>query len=371
MKIGMIGQRGIPANYGGVERHVEELGARLAGRGHQVTVFSRPNYTGSAPDEYRGMKVASVGTIDTKHLDAIVHSSAATFKAMADHMDIIHYHALGPGMPSIVPRYTSKAKVVQTIHGLDGQRAKWGRVAQKALNTAEWLSAKVPDATIVVSNDLAQHYKTKYGRSTFVIPNGVNPPELLLPVAIGETYGLERNSYILHVGRLVPEKAADVLIEAFADVPGDIMLVIAGGSSHTDEYVARLHRLAENDPRVLFTGYVYGSELGELYSNAAAFVLPSYLEGMPLTLLEAGAYGRPVVVSDLPVHKEVLRDTGPGRRMFPVGDPGELTKQLADVLYHHGAASEDATNFADTILERYSWDTATDQLEAVYFGLMG
>lgn len=371
MKIGMIGQRGVPANYGGVERHVEEIGARLAARGHEVTVFSRPNYAESAVDQYRGMRVQTVGTIDTKHLDAIVHSSFSTTRAMADGLDIVHYHALGPGVPSLLPRYLGKAKVVQTIHGLDGQRAKWGRVAQTALNSAEWLSARVPDATIVVSSDLSRHYQVKYGRQTEVIPNGVNLPEPIPSTQVEEAYGLEPNSYVLYVGRIVPEKAVDLLVQAYADVPGDTKLVIAGGSSHSDGFVATVHRLAESDPRVIFTGYVYGSELGALYSNAAVFVLPSYLEGMPLTLLEAGSYGRPVVVSDLPVHQEVLRHTGPGRRMFPVGDAGELTKQLADVLYHHEAATEDAAMFRETIIEHHSWDTATDQVEDLYRRLLG
>ena len=166
MRIAMIGQRGVPATFGGVEHHVEELGARLAARGHEIIVYTRSNYVAERCDAYRGMRVRQLPTVKQKHLDAIVHSAISTVSAIADHVDIVHYHAVGPGLPAFIPRYLSRAKVVLTVHGLDAEREKWGRGAKSALQLATWLSARVPDATIVVSRSLAEHYAERYRRPT-------------------------------------------------------------------------------------------------------------------------------------------------------------------------------------------------------------
>jgi glycosyltransferase involved in cell wall biosynthesis len=175
----MIGSRGVPARWGGIERHVEELGALLAQRGHEVTIYCRSNYVQAGRDlglaHHRGMQLKSLPTVGTKHLDAIVHSAIATGAALASSFDILHYHALGPGVMAVLPRYLSPAKVVLTVHGLDDQRAKWGGAAAAALRTAGWLSGRVPDATIVVSRDLARHYRERHGCHAVYIPNGVLP----------------------------------------------------------------------------------------------------------------------------------------------------------------------------------------------------
>ena len=176
LRIAMIGQRGVPATFGGVERHVEEIGRRLAGRGHEVIVYARTNYVEELRDTWRGMTVRNLSTVDSKHLDAIVHSAKSTVAAMRSGVDVVHYHAVGPGLPSLLPRVVGHAKVVQTIHGRDSERAKWGGSARRVLRTAEWLSARVPNATIVVSRDLAEHYRSAYGRETTWIPNGVDAP---------------------------------------------------------------------------------------------------------------------------------------------------------------------------------------------------
>jgi glycosyltransferase involved in cell wall biosynthesis len=362
----MIGQRGVPATFGGVEHHVEELGSRLAQRGHRVTVYCRPNYVRTGAPTYRGMRIRSVPTIGTKHLDAIVHSALSTGAAMFDGIDVVHYHALGPGLPSFLPRYLSRAKVVQTIHGLDSRRAKWGPAARFVLDAAERLSARVPDATIVVARDLAEHYRARYGRCTWRIPNGVVPPKPRAADEIVRRYGLRPGRYVLFVGRLVPEKAPDLLIRAFRAVPGDVRLVLAGGSSFTDRYTESLHRAATSDPRVLLTGYVHGPTLEELYTNAGVFALPSLLEGLPLTLLEAASYGIPIVASDIPPHLEVLFESGPGRRMVAAGDSEALGRALRADLANGNEERPAAEAAAKDVLARYDWDRVTDQTEAVY-----
>ncbi len=366
----MIGQRGVPATFGGVERHVEEIGARLADRGHEVIVFSRTNYVDEPTPVYRGMRVRTLPTVSSKHLDAIVHSGLSTAAAMADRVDVVHYHAIGPGLPSFLPRYFSRAKVVQTIHGRDAERAKWGGAARRVLRSGEWLSARVPDATIVVARDLGETYRATYRRSTVVIPNGVEPGADRDASVITERWGLTRGSYILFVGRLVPEKAPDLLVDAFRDVPGEVRLVIAGGSSFTDDFVRDLEREARRDPRVLMAGYVFGEPLEELYANAAAFVLPSALEGLPLTLLEAASYGTPVVASAIAPHVEVLGRDAPGQHLFPPGSRSALAEALVAVLDDQEHERDGARALQERVLETYRWDEVVDATEQVYLDVV-
>ena len=184
----------------------------------------------------------------------------------------------------------------------------------------------------MVSKALQDIYRARYGRETVHIVNGTAEVTRRPASAITQRWGLTQGSYLLSVGRLVPEKALDHLLRAFAQVPGDVRLVIAGGSNHTDEYVSQLQELAAADPRVMMAGYVYGDELAELYSNAAAFVLPSLLEGLPLTLLEAASYGCAVVASDIPPHVEVIGTSRPGALLFPAGDVDALAKALNEAL---------------------------------------
>ena len=368
----MIGSRGVPATFGGIEHHVEELGSRLAARGHEVIVYARTNYVDDPVDEYRGMRVVRLATVARKHLDAIVHSSSSTLHAMREHVDVVHYHAIGPGIPAVVPRFLSGAGVALTVHGRDSKRAKWGPGASSVLNIAEWLSARVPDATIVVSRDLQRHYAEAHGRQAVYIPNGVDPPAAEGADEIGPRWGLEPDSYVLFVGRLVPEKAPDLLIRAFRRVPGELRLVVAGGSSFTDDYVKELGRRAANDPRVVLAGYVYGDSLRELYANAAAFVLPSSLEGLPLTLLEAAAHGTPIVASDIPPHLEIVGADGPGHRVFRSGSEDDLLSGLRRSLDgDRDAERRGARVLGDDVLARFRWETVADDTERVYQGIVG
>ena len=365
----MIGQKGLPATFGGIEHHVEELGSRLAARGHEVTVFCRPSYSSGA-NHHGGMRLRYVPTVRTKHLDALVHSALSTLVSVLDPPDIIHYHALGPGLVSPLPRYLSRSKVVMTVHGLDHLRAKWGKGAQAVLRTAAWMSARVPDATIGVSRTLVEHYRSRYRRPIAYIPNGVTVHGPRRPAEITRRFGLSEGSYLLFVGRLVPEKAVDLLIRAFRRIGDDLRLVIVGGSSFSDDYERSLRRLAAEDPRVIFTGYLFGSTLEELYSNAAAFVLPSLLEGLPLTLLEAAAYGTPVVVSNIAPHLQIVADDAPGRRVFVAGDEASLTEALLRTIRNHPLECEGADSFSVRVADTYRWDKVAIATEALYRQLL-
>jgi glycosyltransferase involved in cell wall biosynthesis len=366
LRVAMIGQRGIPATFGGIEHHVEELSARLVARGHQVTVFCRTNYAHGRPPTWRGVRLRHLPTVGTKHLDALVHSGLATIAALQERFDVVHYHALGPGALAAVPRCVSRAGVVLTVHGLDDRRAKWGGAASTMLRGAGWLSARVPHATVVVSRELERHYRETHGRAAVYIPNGAPTPERHPPGRMLHRLGVEPGRYLLFVGRFVPEKAPDLLVRAFARVPGEVRLVLAGDSSFTDGYAARVRADAALDQRIALAGYVYGDDLDELYANAAAFVLPSLLEGLPLTLLEAAAHATPVVASAIPPHVEVLAGSGPGRHLVTPGDEGALTAALTRVLADPMAERAGAARLRDRVRRAYSWDAAADATEHLY-----
>jgi glycosyltransferase involved in cell wall biosynthesis len=368
-RIAFIGQRGVPATIGGIEHHVEEIGARLVERGHEVTVYTRANYTVDRVNEHRGMRVRYIPTAPTKHLEALVHSGLSTGVAMlpgAHRADILHYHAIGPSVFTPLPRALTRRGVVLTIHGLDYDRDKWGLGARTALKSAGWISAHVPHATITVSKNLADFYLERYGRVAHHIPNGVAPPIRREPHLITERFGLLGGDYALFLGRLVPEKAPDLLVRAFRNVDTHARLVIAGGSSFTDQYVHELEVLAARDPRVLLVGAVHGELLQELYTNAALFVLPSRLEGLALTLLEAASYRLPLVASDIAPNREVIGVDGPGGRMFHSGGEGGLTAALTGTLGDLQAARAGAEHLGDRVVREYDWDAATAATEDVY-----
>jgi glycosyltransferase involved in cell wall biosynthesis len=371
LRVAIIGSRGVPAMEGGVERHVEELGARLAARGHEVTVFCRNNYVRERPDTYRGMHLRYVPTAPTKHLDFIAHSAISSVLVLRRPPDIVHYHALGSGLVAPLPRYLSSSKVVMTVHGLDYARAKWRGAAKVALRLGEKLSARVPHATITVSRSLAEHYATRLGRAAVYIPNGVPEPDIRPLGELAARFGIRDTPYFLFVGRLVPEKAPDLLLRAFALVEGDVRLVVAGSSGFTDDYTQSLHGLAQADSRVVMAGGVYGSDLSALYANAAAFVLPSSLEGLPLTLLEAVAHEAPVIVSDIPPHLEIVGADGAGHHVVRQGDVNALAAAMRSVLGAGASERSGARELSGQVALRYSWDAITTATEQVYERALG
>ncbi len=320
MRIAMIGQKGVPATHGGIERHVEELGARLAALGHDVTVFTRPNYTDPGQHTHRGMRLRSLPTIGTKHLDAIVHSLIASAVCLSGRYDVVHYHGIGPCLASPIARL--RTPVVATIHGQDWRRQKWGRGAAAILHVSEWMALRVPQLTICVSETLAADYRARTGRQVEYEPNGVSI-EQGDDTGVLDEFGLREGGYLLFAGRLVPEKGAHYLIAAHAAVKSGLPLVIAGDTSNSEDYVQSLKESTGQD--VIFTGYQYGARLAALFRHAALFVLPSDLEGLPIVLLEALAYGVPVLASDIPPNVEVLGRKG---TYFVAGDTRSLSVAL-------------------------------------------
>jgi glycosyltransferase involved in cell wall biosynthesis len=336
VKIAMIGQKGIPATFGGIEFHVDMLSRELAALGHEVTVFARRWYSPQEIPNPSGIRRVFVPTIRTKHLDATVHSFLCAMRAAGGAADIVHFHAIGPSLFSPIPRLFGK-KIVTTIHRLDWAAEKWKSPAKRVLKAGEYVSTVAPHARIVVSRDLQDYLTSKYGVRSVLIPQGTIVPNLRPPRIITEKYGLSGGDYILFLGRLSPEKRVDWIIRAYLAVvaAGEAMkgvrLVVAGGTNATDKYVAELRKAAGSSKDIVFTGYVAGAEKDELLTNALLFVLPSTIEGYPIALLEARNHGLGCLVSDIPPHREVIHD-GLDGLLFRTGDFSDFAAKLQDLI---------------------------------------
>jgi glycosyltransferase involved in cell wall biosynthesis len=362
MRIAFIGQKGIPATYGGVERHVEELSVRLAGVGLHPRVYNRPHYNDHATATYRGVEVITLPSVATKHLDAISHAGVCTAHAIHSRVDIIHYHAIGPALLSWVPRLT-KIPTVVTIHGQDWQRPKWGGIASAALLAGEWMAMHAPYETIVVSRSLADELSAKYGRLAHFIPNGITL-EQTEDVTVLSELGVEPGGYVLFASRLVPEKGGHYLVDAWLRQHPDVKLVMAGDSSFSSDYVDALRAACQRaGGRIALPGYVYGPRLAALFRHAALFVLPSDVEGLPIVLLEALGYGTPVLASDIAPNLEVLDGRG---RTFRAGNVDDLQRQLATALNDLPTLRAEAAKLADSVIAAYDWDEVTAQTVALY-----
>jgi len=369
MKIAMIGQKGIPATYGGVERHVEELAARLAAKGHHVTAYCRRHYTPPGKTEHRGVRLKRLPSVNTRHLDAISHTACALLAAALEHFDIIHFHAIGPSLLSFFPRllpFRCRA-VVATVHSQDYRRRKWGAFARWCLRCGEAAALRFPHRTIVVSKQL-RHYFEQRGRSVVYIPNGVESPAPR-PLDKLKRFDVETNRFILWLGRFVPEKRVGDLVAAFGQIHGEWKLLLGGETDEDDAFLRHIRSLAKDDPRVILAGGLYGDQKAEALANAALVVLPSELEGFPITLLEAMRYGRAVLVSDIPEHLEAVQPRLNGFS-FPLGDIAALAEKMQWMLTHPDEAAAAALKAAETAAQ-YDWDPIADQTERVYKEALG
>lgn len=369
MKIAVFGQKRIPSREGGVEIVAEELSCRMAAMGHQVTCYNRgghhvsgAEYDVKAQKTYRGLTIKTVLTLDKKGLAAVTASISAAILSSFSRADVVHIHAEGPAFMCWLPKLFGK-KVVVTVHGLDWQREKWkSGFGAKYIRAGEKMAVRHAHEIIVLSKNVQNYFLETYNRQVRFIPNGVTRPASVSPEAIAR-FGLSKDGYILFLGRLVPEKGIHYLINAFRTVKTEKKLVIAGGSSDTDHYVEELRKLAEGDDRILFTGFVAGETLGSLYSNAYLYVLPSDVEGMPLSLLEAMSYGNCCVTSDIPECAEVA----PGHTVvFPKGDVQALGNTLQSLCDDPSAVESYRKTAADEICARYDWDQITKKTLELY-----
>jgi glycosyltransferase involved in cell wall biosynthesis len=294
-------------------------------------------------------------------MDALSHTAVATLDSMFRHYDVLHYHAVGPslfcGLPHLIGR-----KTVAHVHALDWQRAKWGGAARRVLQAGEWAAAHLPDRTLAISHGICDYLAERHGRQAFYVPTGVNvndPPEVQSIAGLG----LQGDDYVLFLGRLVPEKGCHYLLEAFSQIDTDARLVIAGGGSHSDSYAVGLEALAATDPRVILTGYVSGRLMEELLAHCLVYALPSDLEGLPHSLLQAMSYERCCLVSDIPSCMEALGGAG---YSFPAGSVSALQDALTTLLGDGKLRLARGHDARARVIDNYSWEHVVDSLEAHY-----
>lgn len=362
MKIAMLGHKRIPSREGGVEIVVEELSTRLVQKGHIVDVYNRKGNNVSDKSiktkkikEYKGVNIKTVFTINKKGLDALIYSFFASIRVLFGKYDCIHYHAEGSCAMLWIPHLFRKRTVV-TIHGLDWQRSKWGGFATKYIKFGEKMAAKYADEIIVLSKGVQEYFKKTYNRETNFIENGVNKPTIKAPNIIKEKYNLEKDDYILYLARIVPEKRLDLLIDAFKKTNTNKKLVIAGGASHTNDFYNEIKQKASEDSRIIMTGFVQGEELQELFSNTYLYCLPSDVEGMPISLLEAMSYGKNCLISNIDESTQVC---GEYATVFKKGKLDDLKDKLEECL--EGKNRFESNIISDYIINKYDWDEVVEK----------
>ncbi|ELC8400770.1 glycosyltransferase family 4 protein [Clostridium perfringens] len=356
----MIGHKVVPSRRGGIELVLTTLCPLLVKQAHNVTCFNRSGdkveneYLDTINGNYyKGVSLKTVWTLNKKGLAAMTSSFSAAVCAAIGNYDIVHFHAEGPSAALWIPKIFGKRCIV-TVHGLDWQREKWSKgFGAKYIKFGEKVLAKYADEIIVLSKGVQQYFNEVYNRKTHLIPNGVIKPTKRLPKFIKEKWDLDRHNYYLCLSRLTEEKGIHYLIQAFNQIETNKKLVIAGDTSDTDDYVEFLNELAKNNKNIIFTGFVSGEILDELYTNAYVYVLPSNLEGMPLSLLEAMSYGNCVIGSDIPEIADVIEDKG---ITFRKADIEDLKSKLEFVDSNKEVVEKYERDSSHFICQKYNWE---------------
>lgn len=364
MKVAMIGHKQIPSRVGGVEVVVEKLSEQLVKKGIQVDAYNRKSRYQKKYSQYKGIRIYEVFTVQKKSLDAIVAAFFATLKALRGNYDIYHYHAEGPCLMLWLPHAFHKRLVV-TVHGLDWQRAKWGKLASRMLLAGEKAAVKYADEIIVLSQNVKNYFRETYGRETVYIPNGVSKAEFRKAKLIKRKYGLTENGYLLFLARIVPEKGLHYLIEAYNKLDTQIPLVIGGDWQYSVEYGKEIQEMCKGNPNIILTGFVEGETLYELFSNALLYILPSEVEGMAISLLEAMSYGKCCLVSDIPENLEIAEGYV---ESFRSGDTEDLREKLENILREPEKREKLGKEAQEYVLARYNWEQIADATIKVYEG---
>jgi glycosyltransferase involved in cell wall biosynthesis len=355
MKIAIIGARGIPACYSGIETSVEQLAFRLAPKGYSIFVYcrkSKNDVSGIHPN----IRLIYLPTINTKHLSTLCHVFLSTLHALFSGADVFHFHALGPSLFAFLPRVLGR-KTIVTVHALDWKREKWGVFARFALKCCEYAAVFSPHKTVVVSRSMQAYFEKKFHKKVIYIPNAVTMPELL-DQKYSPDAGLKS---VLFTGRLTPEKGLHRLIKAFNSLTENAILLIAGSSSFSDTYARYLKSIAGKSVR--FLGFIQGDALRDLYRSAYVFVLPSEIEGLSFSLLEAMSYGKCVLVSDLPESLEVIGDAG---FSFITKNQNDLNKKLRYILDHPQEVLVKGLKARERVRAHYCWDNISSEAENLY-----
>ena len=358
MRIYVFGTRGFPLVQGGVEKHCEHLYPRIAKEAEVIVYRRKPYIALSANAHYPGIRFVDLPSTRIKGFEATWHSLLSTLHILTQPAGIVHVHNIGPALFAPVLRLFGK-KVVLTYHTANYEHDKWNITGQILLRISEKIALKYANAIIFINRYRMQQFSARVGRKSYYIPNGVEQPVLSSAVGYIEKWGLVDSKYLLTVGRITPEKGFDVLIKAFLPIQTDYRLVIAGRAEAETKYDRQLTDLIDKQ-RIIFTGYVYGEELNQLYTHAALFVMPSVSEGFPLVLLEAMSYRLPLIVSDIPATRLVALSP---ECYFPVGDVNALKEKLIAFMQEGQGRNPVAYD-----LSPFDWDRIAEQTMGVIRG---
>lgn len=361
MRIFVTGTRGIPDIPGGVEKHCQQLYPRIVALGHEIKVARRRLYVRDTISSWNGVQLVDLFAPRLKKFEAIIHTFLAVLDARRWNADIIHIHGIGPSL--LVPfAKLLGLRVVMTNHGPDYERAKWGRAARIMLKLGEWLGSRFADEVIVISERIGDIVRRRASRESHLIYNGIPEPQRANEHIYLSSIGVRRKKYILALARFVPEKGLHDLVEAFRRTDTDWNLILAGDADHEDEYSRGLKAQAAQDPRVILTGYVIGTPLDELLTYAGLFVLPSYHEGLPISLLEALSYGLPCLASDIGPNIEMAL---PSKCYFKRGDIEDLCTQLEKHIF--GVLTEKEKGAIQCMIKKkYDWDRIAAETVTVF-----
>lgn len=366
LRIALMGTRGVPSSYSGFETCVEQLGRRLVERGHEVTVYCRKHHITYSEPTYKGMRLVKLSTVQNKYLDTIVHSFISSLHALSQHFDIGLYFIAGNSPITWIPRLVG-TKTILNVDGLDWEREKWPMLAKKYIQFSEFLATKLPSQYLTDCAVVQDYYSTRYKNKPPYIPYG-SEVTILPPGETLKKFRLEKNKYILFVGRLVPENCAHHLITAFKKLDTDLKCVIVGSSSYSDDYIKELHALAEGDPRIVFTGYAFGSDYHELGSNAHIFVETSGVGGTHPALTEAMGFGSCSIVNNTPANLETIADAGFSYDGKIGGE--DLHLVLRKLIADQNLIEEYRKRAYTRANTYYSWETVTDEYERMFFKLL-
>lgn len=375
MKVAMIGHKVVPSRRGGIENVLTSLCPLLAESGIDVTCYNRSSdsveneYIGTVVDKkYHNVTLKNAWTLNARGLSAMIASFTAAISATFSRYDILHFHAEGPCAAMWIPKMFGK-RCVATVHGLDWQREKWGHsFASKYIKFGERVMVKCADEIIVLSESARDYFKETYNRETVLIHNGIEKPIKKEADKITELYALSKGEYICMVSRLTAEKGVHYLIDAYNRIKTDKKLVIAGDTSDTDEYVKLLKEKAAGNPNIIFTGFISGDTLKEIYSNAYLVTLPSDIEGMSLSLLEALAYGNAVLCSDIPENTLVTEDKA---MHFKKSDTEDLADKLQMMCDDENTVNKLKNGVDEFILSKYNWNDVAAATHNLYKKVLG
>jgi glycosyltransferase involved in cell wall biosynthesis len=357
MNIAIMGIRGIPARYGGFETFAEQLSTRLVERGHEVTVYGRTHYVSVPEKIYKGVDLVVLPTIQHKYLDTVVHTFLCVLHAWFKPYDVVLFCNAANALAAGLARLSGK-RVILNVDGIERQRKKWNWIGRTYYHLCEWLATKLAHTLVTDARVIEEYYQSRYGKESTMIAYGAEVGRKPNPERLA-AMGLRPERYVLYVSRLEPENNAHIVIEAFEQVKTDMNLVIVGDAPYAKSYIRQLK--STRDPRIIFTGFVFGENYRVLQQNAYCYVHATEVGGTHPALIEAMGFGNCVLVLDTPENREVVATAG-----LYYKDTDELRDQLQRVIDDPDLIAAYQPRAMARVAEHYSWETITDQYERLF-----